>query len=1773
MMSFSQVRSSGGAADYYTNKDNYYVLGSMDERWFGEGAKALGLTGSVEKEIFTAVLEGKLPDGSDLTRMSGNENKHRAGYDLTFSAPKSVSMMILLGGDKRLIEAHNRAVEGAMREIEKMASVRTMKDGKSETVLTGNLVVALFNHDTSRDQEPQIHTHAVTANATQYEGKWQALSSDTVGKSGFSENVLANQIAAGQIYRHLLAQQTDAMGYEREVVGKHGMWELKNVPVDAFSSRAKAIDEAVGAEASLKSRDIAALDTRKAKVAIDPEVKMVEWLKTLKETGFDIQAYRSDANNRGRTLQVPQPAQLSGDTKKLANDAVGKAISQLSERQVQFTWSELLSKTVSHLPAEPGVVDVARAGLDVAIEKQQLIPLDKEKGIFTSDIHLFDELSINSLSQEISRNGKVSVDAKRSIPREAPYSDAVSVLAQDKSPLAVLSGIGGASVQRERVSEVVAMAQEQGRIVKVLASDNKSNRYLSEDKRLDGLVIPGRNALKSSDVAFTPNSTVIVDQAEKYTLKETVVLLDAALRNNVQLIMMDTEQRKGTGNALSVMKEAGVARYQYGKGQQVDVEIISEPDKAQRFGKLARDYAKAVQSGEESVVQVSGIRNQKELNQQVREALKESDVLGREETTIRVLTPVWLDSKSRSSRENYREGMVMERYDSEAKKRERFVIDRVTHRSHSLTLVDQEGKAEVIRLSQLDSSWSLYQSTIMPVAEGEKLRVLAREEQGKLKLKSGDVLRVGAVNEGHMVVQKEIEHGGLMEKPLKLATGTSPYTALKIAHNYVESPGGSVSDSATVFVATAKQELNTEILNKLARSGKQVSLYSALDTEKTTEKLAHHPYYRVMSEQVKMAAGKDDLYEAVTQQRDRLHTPEQQAIHLAIPTLEGDQLAFSRINLIAAALGFAEKGTELADIKQEITRQERQGELISVESAHGFGVDLLVSRNTFETEKSIIRHIAEGKDRLSPLMTPNTGDTHNSLIQTQGLTEGQQKATELILKSHDRFVTIQGYAGVGKTTQFRAVLDALATLPREQQPKVVGLAPTHRAVGEMQSAGVQAQTLASFLHEEDRKVIAGETPDYRNTLFVLDEGSMVGNRDMARAYALIAAGDGRAVISGDVAQLQPISPGQPFKLQQGRSAIDMAVMKEIVRQTPQLREAVYKIIDNDLPGALAVIDSVPPQAVPRREGAWIPENSVVEWKEKTDKSEMLSPQPALRGTEEGDKPRSIYDAIAQDYLGRTNEARENTLIITHLNSDRRAINSLIHDERHARGELGSETREIRILTNTNIPDGELRRLETWGKNTEAVALLDNTYYRIVAVDSDSQTVTLKDDEGQERLISPREAVREGVTLYKDEMLSVSAGDKMRFSKSDVERGFVANSVWQVNAVSGDSVTLSDGKQTRTLQPGQSNEHRHIDLAYAITAHGAQGASETFGIALEGAEGSRKAMVEQASAYVALSRSKQHVQVYTDDKALWLSAMESAKGRSTAHDVLFASQDRDTGTAIRLMANAKSLDDVALGRNVLKQNGLTGETMAKYISPGKKYPQPHVALPAFDANGKAAGAWLGAMTLPEGQGRIDIASTGRVLGSEQAQFAALQASLNGETRMADSLSEGVRIASSWPQSGVIVRLKGEGVPFNPGAMTGGKIWVDDAAVKKVNVTHGVEDTLPSLPETPEEKQQRELQERAEKVGKEEKWPNKPKDISLSEDKLNDITKSVLNPNIKDEKVRIVDELLLSSEESTLGTRTSAAIQKVAKENLQRDRLQQIEQSMVRDLVKEKTLGGD
>ncbi|EAB6845319.1 conjugative transfer relaxase/helicase TraI, partial [Salmonella enterica subsp. salamae] len=1409
-------------------------------------------------------------------------------------------------------------------------------------------------------------------------------------------------------------------------------------------------------------------------------------------------------------------------------------------------------------PPEAGVIEKARAGIDEAISREQLIPLDREKGLFTSGIHVLDELSVRALSSDIMKQNRVTVYPEKSVPRTGSYSDAVSVLAQDRPSLAIISGQGGAAGQRERVAELTMMAREQGREVQIIAADRRSQTNLKQDERLSGELITGRRQLQEG-MSFSPGSTVIVDQGEKLSLKETLTLLDGAARHNVQVLITDSGQRTGTGSALMAMKEAGVNSYRWQGGQQTPATVISEPDRNVRYARLAGDFVAAVKAGEESVAQVSGVREQAILAGMIRSELKTQGILGQQDTMMTALSPVWLDSRNRYLRDMYREGMVMEQWNPEKRSHDRYVIDRVTAQSHSLTLRDAQGETQMVRISALDSSWSLFRPEKIPVADGERLMVTGKIPG--LRVSGDDRLQVSAVNDGMMTV---IVPG--RAEPASLPVGDSPFTALKLENGWVETPGHSVSDSAKVFASVTQMAMDNATLNGLARSGRDVRLYSSLDETRTAEKLSRHPSFTVVSEQIKARAGEVSLETAISRQKAGLHTPAQQAIHLALPVVESKNLAFSQVDLLTEAKSFAAEGTGFADLGREIDAQIKRGDLLHVDVAKGYGTDLLISRASYDAEKSILHHILEGKEAVTPLMERVPGE----LMET--LTSGQRAATRMILETKDRFTVVQGYAGVGKTTQFRAVMSAVNLLPESERPRVVGLGPTHRAVGEMRSAGVEAQTLASFLHDTQLQQRSGETPDFSNTLFLLDESSMVGNTDMARAYALIAAGGGRAVASGDTDQLQAIAPGQPFRLQQTRSAADVAIMKEIVRQTPELRDAVYSLINRDVNKALSGLENVKPVQVPRLKGAWAPENSVTEFSRLQERELAKAAQEAeKKGEAFPDVPVTLHEAIVRDYTGRTPEAREQTLIVTHLNEDRRVLNSMIHDVREKAGELGEQQADIPVLTTANIRDGELRRLSTWEAHQGALALVDRVYHRIAGISKEDGLITLEDKEGNIRLISPREASAEGVTLYKPETIRVGTGDRMRFTKSDPERGYVANSVWTVTAVSGDSVTLSDGKQTRVVRPGQDRAEQHIDLAYAITAHGAQGASETFAIALEGTEGGRKQMAGFESAYVALSRMKQHVQVYTDDRQGWVKAINSAEQKGTAHDVLEPKSEREMMNAERLFSTARELRDVAAGRAVLRNAGLAqGDSRARFIAPGRKYPQPYVALPAFDRNGKSAGIWLNPLTTDDGAGLRGFTGEGRVKGSEEAQFVALQGSRNGESLLADNMQDGVRIARDNPDSGVVVRIAGDGRPWNPGAITGGRVWGDipDSSVQP-GAGNGEPVTAEILAQQQaEEAVRRETEQRAAEIVR-----------KMAEDKT-DLPEEKTAQTVREVAGQEQDRMTPPERETPLPesvlrepVRERETIREVARENRVRERLQQMEQEMVRDLQKEKTPGGD
>ncbi|MGL9560909.1 conjugative transfer relaxase/helicase TraI [Escherichia coli] len=1766
MLSISSIK---GDAGYYSHEDNYYASGSLDSRWMGEGAEKLGLKGEVASADMDAVRQGKLPDGSDLSRMVNGVNKHRSGYDLTFSAPKSVSVMALVGEDRRFIEAHNRAVAVVMQEVEKLVSARITEEGKTETVLTGNMVAALYNHDTSRDLDPQLHTHALVFNATFADEKWRSLASDTRMKTGFSENLYATKIALGNLYRSALREDVESMGFETVTAGKNGLWELKDVPVDVFSSRSQAIREAAGPDASAKSRDVAALDTRQAKAWADPELLKADWRRRLADEKFDIDGYIRQAQAR---VEVPgtvvgghsgiHAPDLSGGASsgEIADEQVRKAVSDtisaLSEKKVQFTWSEMLAGTVNRLPSAPGLFEQARAGIDAAIEGQRLIPLDREKGIFTSDIHLLNELSVHQLARTAIQEQTVLVFPERAQERDIPAGDAVSVLTQDKSPVAILSGRGGAQALRERTEDVAMMARSQGREVMVIAADGRSGQFMSESPHLAGHVM--LRSQMNADTVLPVQGTVIVDRAERLSLKEMVLLQEKALSAGAQLIFMDTENRQGTGNALSVLKEAGIPQYRFYGTQLPAVRLVSEADKRSRYGQLAQDYVRLSAEGRDVVAQVTGAREQQQLTDIIRDARREAGELGREQMTIRVLEPVWLDSKTRHQRDNYRAGMVMEQWDAEKKMMTRHTIDRVAEATNSLVLLGEDGSRLTLKVSQLDGSWSLYRSRTLAVSEGDRLRALGRELKGAIKAK--EQFTVTALENGAIRLRSG-------DRELRLPTER----AVKLAHDYVEGTGAGTSVSRTVLAAVGPRGLNKQVLNALAQSGGDIRIYTPLETGQAARKVESVSAVRLASDQVRQSTGEANLDTAIQASRERLMSDAEQAVNLAIPRAQQGQVHLSELTLLAEAV---KSGQRLADVRAEITRQVDSGALIKLDSVAGVGNRVLVPRVAYEMEKSIIRHIAEGKDAVQPLMAL----TPASVLS--GLTAGQREATRTVLENTDRFMAIQGYAGVGKTTQFRAVMGALNTLSESVRPQVIGLGPTHRAVHEMREAGVDARTLASFLSETRQAIQAGETPDFRNVLFLTDESSMVGNRDMAELYQLVAAGGGRMVSSGDTAQLQAISTGQPFRLVQQRSAIDTVVMQEIVRQTPALRPAIESIIAGQVDTSLRQVDDVSPQQVPRQAGAWVPEKSVMEIrkpeKEPEPEQGRTAAQEALKPEQLSPARTDIIAAIRDDWMGRTPEAQQQTLIMAELNADRHAINEAIHVARHEKGDTGAEERTFTVLEPLRVPDNALRAAETFAEYTGAVAMMNERYWTVVEVDTQDAVVTLRNADGESVLLSPQQNTAQDISLFTPRDLTISQGDRVRFTRSDTDRGYVANSLWEVAGFTDEgAIRFRQGDQEKIVDPQAMTEDRHIDLAYALTVYGVQGASERFAIALTGTEGGRKRMASLESTYVTLSRAKEHVQVYTDNLEDWQQQVRQTDGGKTAHDLLHEKSDRESDTGNRLLATASRLDKTALGRRVLAENGLEGETMARFIAAGKKYPSPYVALPVWTRHGKEAGALLTEIRIEDDGMRVVLSEESRLRGGEDAQFAGLQASRNGQTLIADSADAALRLAQENPESGVVIRLHGEERLLNAARLTGGRITEPDELSRALrNVADAETAAKAEDPITLPPDEQQKLAEVQEKAARELAEQARRELLSVAPQKDEDKRDPLLSA---DDERRLRDGTERESRELDEAVREAVAGGRGARQQV-REQMQRTEREWVvkmpeKEIELEKTLGGD
>lgn len=238
--------SSEMAVNYFIK--NYYHQGKS--RWSGQGAEKLGLSGAVEnQQAFKNVISGLSPNGREqLNARVLKPDQRRAALDCTFSTPKSVSLMALVGGDERLIAAHHQALTKVLTLMEQRYAITRVTQGDSRhRVNTANLVVAEFDHIESRSLDPHLHTHCLVMNTTQADGKWMSL---------VNNEIFANKKFLGMAYQSYLATEVIKLGYEVEP-RQHGQFEIKGFKeqdLEAFSKRRQQII-AAGASTTWAERE------------------------------------------------------------------------------------------------------------------------------------------------------------------------------------------------------------------------------------------------------------------------------------------------------------------------------------------------------------------------------------------------------------------------------------------------------------------------------------------------------------------------------------------------------------------------------------------------------------------------------------------------------------------------------------------------------------------------------------------------------------------------------------------------------------------------------------------------------------------------------------------------------------------------------------------------------------------------------------------------------------------------------------------------------------------------------------------------------------------------------------------------------------------------------------------------------------------------------------------------------------------------------------------------------------------------------------------------------------------------------------------------------------------------------------------------------------------------------------------------------------------------------------------------------------------------------
>jgi conjugative relaxase-like TrwC/TraI family protein len=586
MHSIASVRSAGGAANYFA-KDDYYTAEHSAEAtgWGGKGAEALGLAGDVRKEDFENLLNGKLPDRT-LVNQSANR---RTGIDLTFSMPKSASVMAYIAGDKRILTAHMAAVKSTMGWVEKtMSEARDYSRNKNgEPVRTGNLVYAMFEHDTSRKLDPQGHIHVVVAAITKTAaGKWQALWNGELWK---------NNTTIGSAYHAAFREELAKLGYQTELTGKHGQFEIRGVPKDVIQEFSKRREEVVAKANEIgvttpQGRDRVVVNSRGPKLAVEDRAELGKsWIERSAALGFDGRALLGQALQRSaagagvdgqKPMAVPARVQeiiasvgtVIGDYLRPADDlttkglaraslspaqlrtemAVASAIRMLGQREAAFSVNDIYKAALNF--GLPGVtIERAEGRVSALVDQGKLIPgstdrLDEVSSQVTTPQHIAQERQLLAgidkgrgatapivTAEEVTAKLQAAA-ADRPLNGEQLAAATLALSSSDR--VVVIQGVAGAG-KTTMLQAMAAVATDHGKEVIGLAMANKMVAMLRDETNIDATTASSfvnqhiRGARAGEGAAFDASRAVLENKV--LVLDEASLVANEAMNNLVTI--------------------------------------------------------------------------------------------------------------------------------------------------------------------------------------------------------------------------------------------------------------------------------------------------------------------------------------------------------------------------------------------------------------------------------------------------------------------------------------------------------------------------------------------------------------------------------------------------------------------------------------------------------------------------------------------------------------------------------------------------------------------------------------------------------------------------------------------------------------------------------------------------------------------------------------------------------------------------------------------------------------------------------------------------------------------------------------------------------------------------------------------------------------------------------------------------------------------------------------------------------------------------------------